>query len=88
VNAPPLPAASATQEEKDKYAKDVAALRAKAQSTSVEHRLYFADYRQDGGVNWPYRLRRAIGSDTTEETTFDRFRLNAKIDPKKFDAVK
>ena len=88
VNAPALPAASATQEEKDKYAKDVAALRAKAQSTSVERRLYFADYRPDGGVTWPYRLRRAIGADTTEETTFDRFRLNAKIDPRKFEAVK
>ena len=28
--------------------------------------------------------RRAIGADTTEETTFDRFRLNTKIDPRKF----
>lgn len=54
----------------------------------VEQRLYFADYRDAGGANWPYRLRRASGSETTEETTFDRFRLNAKIDPKKFEVVK
>ena len=26
----------------------------------------------------PFRLRRAIGTETTEETTFDRFRINAK----------
>jgi hypothetical protein len=54
----------------------------------VEQRLYFADYRDAGGANWPYRLRRASGSETTEETTFDRFRLNAKIDPRKFEVVK
>jgi hypothetical protein len=32
------------------------------------------------------RIRRAIGADTVEETTFDRFRVNPKIDPKKFEA--
>jgi hypothetical protein len=54
----------------------------------VEHRLYFADYRDAGGVMWPHRIRRAAGADTTEETTFDRFRLNARIDPRKFEVVK
>jgi hypothetical protein len=34
---------------------------------------------------FPFRLRRAIGVDTTEETTFDRFRINTRIDPRKFD---
>ena len=53
-----------------------------------EQRIYFADYRDVGGVMWPHRIRRASGADTTEETTFDRFRLNAKIDPKKFEVVK
>lgn len=57
-------------------------------ATPAEHRLYFADYRDAGGVMWPHRIRRAIGADTTEETTFDRFRLNARIDPKKFEVVK
>lgn len=53
-----------------------------------EQRLYFADYRDASGVMWPHRIRRAVGADTIEETTFDRFRLNAKIDPKKFEVVK
>lgn len=53
-----------------------------------EQRVYFADYRDAGGVMWPHRIRRAAGADTTEETTFDRFRLNSKIDPKKFEVVK
>jgi hypothetical protein len=56
--------------------------------TPPEQRMYFADYRDAGGVMWPHRIRRAVGADTTEETTFDRFRLNARIDPNKFEVVK
>ena len=59
----------------------------------VENRLYFADYRDVDGMQFPFRLRRARpGPDATmetiEETTFDRFKINAKIDPKKFDVRK
>ena len=85
VAGPAAPAASAPQADKDQYAKEVIALRQKAQATPVEHRLYFADYRDVDGVQLPFRLRRAIGADTTEETTFDRFRINTRIDPKKFE---
>jgi hypothetical protein len=88
VAGPSAPPAGAAKEEMDKYAKEVVAIRAKAQSTPVEHRLYFADYRDVDGLRLPFRLRRAIGNETTEETTFDRFRLNARIDPRKFEAVK
>jgi hypothetical protein len=54
----------------------------------VEHRIYYADYRDVDGLQWPFRLRRATGADTTEETTFDRFRINTKIDPRKFEVRK
>jgi hypothetical protein len=88
ITAPAAPPASAPQEQKDAYTKEVAALRQKAQTTPVEYRLYYADYRDVDGVKLPFRLRRAIGPDTTEETTFDRFRLNTKIDPRKFALTK
>ena len=88
VQAPAAPPASAPQEQRDAYTKEVAALRAKAQSTPVEYRIYYADYRDVDGVKLPFRLRRAIGPDTTEETTFDRFRLNTRIDPRKFALTK
>lgn len=52
---------------------------------AVEHRLYFADYREVDGLQLPFRLRRAVGPDTTEETTFDRFRINARVDPRRFE---
>jgi len=54
----------------------------------VEYRLYYGDYREVDGMQWPFRLRRATGPDTTEETTFDRFRTNTKIDPRKFEVKK
>jgi hypothetical protein len=85
VPGPPAPPANAPKEETDKYAKDVLAIRSKAQATPVEHRLYFGEYREVDGVRLPFRLRRAIGSETTEETTFDRFRINTRIDPRKFE---
>jgi hypothetical protein len=89
VNVPAAPAATATQEDKDKYAKDVAAARAKAMAENkLENRIYYADYRESDGLKFPFRLRRAIGTDTIEETTFDRFKLNSKIDPKKFEPIK
>ncbi len=51
----------------------------------VEQRMFFADYRSVDGLQLPFRIRRAAGADTTEETTFDRFRINAKIDPRRFE---
>jgi hypothetical protein len=57
-------------------------------ASEIENRLYYADYREIEGLRWPFRLRRSAGADTIEETTIDRFRINAKIDPKKFDAPK
>jgi hypothetical protein len=56
-----------------------------AQGTPVENRIYFADYRDVDGLRLPFRLRRAVGAETVEETTVDRFRINPKIDPRKFD---
>ena len=84
ITAPAPPAPTAPAEERDNYAKQVAAMRQKAQATPIEYRMYYADYRDVNGVKFPFRLRRAIGTDTTEETTFDRFRLNTQIDARKF----
>jgi hypothetical protein len=61
---------------------------AKPAQPPPDQRLYFADYRDVDGIKLPFRLRRAVGSNTTEETTFDRFRLNVKIDPRRFEVRK
>ena len=52
---------------------------------TVENRLYFAEYRSFDGLQLPTRVRRAVAGDTTEETTFDRFRINARVDPRRFE---
>lgn len=60
-----------------------------APTAPVEHRQYYADYRAvNGGVKWPFRIRHAVAGATIEEMTFDRVNINAKIDPKKFEALK
>jgi hypothetical protein len=86
----PPPGPTATPEERAKYQQDVQAARAKAMATAkpTENRMYYADYRDVDGMKFPFRLRRAIGASTTEETVFDRFRINPKIDPKKFEVRK
>jgi len=84
----PAPGPTATPEERQKFQQDVAAARAKAmqQARPTENRIYYADYRDVNGLKFPFRIRRAVGATTTEETTFDRFRINSKIDPRKFEA--
>jgi hypothetical protein len=61
---------------------------APGQPAPAEQRIYFADYRDVDGLKLPFRIRRAVGADTVEETTFDRIRINAKIDPRKFEIPK
>lgn len=56
--------------------------------STLENRMYFGDFRDVDGLKLPFRIRRAVGSDTIEETTFDRFRLNARTDPKRFEVSK
>jgi hypothetical protein len=54
----------------------------------VEHRLYYGDFRDVNGMKWPFRLRHAVAGQTIEETTFDRIRINVKIDARKFEVPK
>jgi len=56
-----------------------------AAKPAPEQRLFFADYKDVDGLKLPHRIRRATGTETTEETTFDRFRINARIDSRRFD---
>ena len=49
--------------------------------------MFFADYRDVDGLKLPFRIRRGTAAETTEETTFDRYRINAKVDPRRFDTT-
>ena len=52
---------------------------------AVDNRLYFADVRDVDGFKLPFRIRRAVGANTIEETTIDRYRINGKIDARRFE---
>ena len=90
VDAPPPPAATASKEEQDAYGQAVGALRKKAlaEAKPIENRVYYSDYRAVDGFQLPFRLRRAVAGQTIEDTTFDRIRINTKIDPRRFEVRK
>ncbi len=90
VDAPAPPAPSAPKDEQDRYAKEIQDLRRKALAGRlVEHRLYYADYRDIGnGLRFPFRLRRAASGETIEETNVDGYTINRRIDPRRFETVK
>jgi hypothetical protein len=90
ADAPAPPASTASQQERDQYAAVMSNLRREAlsQAKPVEYRIYYADFRDVDGLKLPFRVRRAVAGETIEETTFDRIRINAKIDPRKFEVLK
>jgi len=84
---PSSPGASASAATADKSA-STAPPGTQDKPVAVDQRLYFSDYRDVDGIKLPFRLRRGVGTNTTEETTFDRFRINQKIDPRRFEVRK
>ena len=79
-----------TPEEREKMMKDLEARRkeAEAKLRTVEYRVYYADYKSVGGVQLPHRIQRSIDGKPTEEMVFDTFKVNPKIDAKKFQVAK
>ena len=55
--------------------------------TLVEYALYFDDWRDVDGIKFPHAFRRAMAGVTTEEWTISKVKLNARVDPKKFEAA-
>jgi hypothetical protein len=87
---PMPPPDSATPEQKKQFETDALAARNKAMASTrpTENRIYYADYRDVDGLKLPFRIRRAVGATTVEETQFDRYRINARVDPRKFEVRK
>jgi hypothetical protein len=79
-----------TPEQRDQLMKDLDARmkEADANRRMVEYRIYYADYQDVGGVKLPFRLQRSIDGKPVEEVTFERIKINPKIDPKKFEVSK
>jgi hypothetical protein len=51
----------------------------------VERRLYFSDFKPADGLNWPHRLKEVVDGEVNTETRLGKFKVNPKLDPKRFD---
>lgn len=54
----------------------------------VEYRLFYSDYKEVNGLMVPHKFQRSIAGKPTEEVTFDKVKINPKIDAKKFEVTK
>ena len=61
---------------------------ADAKRRIVEYQLFYADYKAFDGVKFPTRIQRTIEGKPAEEITFERIKVNPKIDAKKFEVNK
>jgi hypothetical protein len=86
----PGSAGNSSPEEREKLMKDLEARRkeAEAKLRTVEYRVFYGDYRSVGGVQLPHRIQRSIDGKPTEEMIIETFKVNPKIDAKKFQATK
>ena len=50
----------------------------------ADYTVFFEDWRDADGVKFPFKMRRAMGSETTEEWTVSKVKVNPRIDPKRF----
>ena len=50
----------------------------------ADYTLYFDDWQEADGIQFPHRIRRAMSGTTSEEWTITKVKVNPKIDPKKF----
>ena len=50
----------------------------------VDYTVFFDEWRDADGVKFPFKMRRAMGSETTEEWTVSKIKVNPKIDPRRF----
>ena len=79
-----------SQADRDKMMADLQARMAEAEKNrkTVEFRMFYGDYKKVDGVMLPHHFQQAMGAEPTYEITIDKYKLNAKIDPKKFDPKK
>jgi len=50
----------------------------------VDYTVFFDEWRDADGVKFPFKMRRAMGSETTEEWTISKIKVNPKVEPKRF----
>lgn len=80
---PPGAATTTTQMSQEEIQKQIEAMRNQPRKM-IEHRVYYGDWKEVDGIQFPHTLQRATGGTTTEEWTIAKVKVNPKIDAKKF----
>lgn len=77
-----------TEEERQRLQQEAAdrAHRDVADAPLVEFSVFFDDWREVDGINFPHVLRRASAGETTEEWTISKVKVNPRLDAKTFAA--
>jgi hypothetical protein len=76
-----------TDEERKKALADVEKQLRDAQSQPpalIDYALFFEEWRDADGIKFPFKVRRAMGGETTEEWQVSKVKVNPKIDAKRF----
>jgi hypothetical protein len=77
-------------EEREKTLADAQARMAEAEKNRkmVEFRMFYSNYQSVDGIQLPHTFQQATGDKPSTEVTIEKYKINPKIDGKKFDAVK
>jgi hypothetical protein len=79
---------TAEEVEKMKADLDARMKEAEANRKMVEYRMFYSDYQSVDGLQLPHHFQQAIAGNPSTEITIEKYRVNPKIDPKKFETVK
>ena len=55
-----------------------------APGPDVLWRTVFSDFKMQDGLNWPHRVKEMVGDKVTEDMKLGKFKINPKIDARKF----
>jgi hypothetical protein len=50
----------------------------------ADYTVFFEEWKDADGVKFPFKMRRAMGNETTEEWAISKIKVNPKIDPRRF----
>jgi hypothetical protein len=78
---------SMTDEERKKAQAEIdKRIREMQQTPAVmaDYTVFFEEWKDADGVKFPFKMRRAMGGETTEEWAISKVNVNPKIDPKRF----
>jgi hypothetical protein len=81
---------SMTQEDRDKMMQDLQdrMKAAEANRKTVEFRVYYGNYQDVDGIKLPHSFQQSVAGAAASEITIEKYKVNPKIDPKKFEPKK